>query len=221
MNFEAVVFDLDGTLLDSLEDIATAANCVLAELGKPTYPIADYRFLVGDGVSVLFQRALPETEANEALRTECMAKFQLAYSERWHNRSKPYDGIEAMLDALVSAAVPLCVLSNKPDAFTKKCVGHFFPKVQFHTVLGHSERFPRKPDPSSAIWITEQLGVSASRIAYVGDTNTDMKTAVGAGFFAIGVSWGFRPERELIEYGARVVYHDAAELTRGLLSGHA
>lgn len=221
MNFEAVVFDLDGTLLDSLEDIATAANCVLSELGKPTYPIADYRYLVGDGVSVLFQRALPETQDDSSLREACMTKFQEAYSATWHNRSKPYDGIEKLLDALVSAELPLCVLSNKPDAFTKKCVAHFFPNVRFHTVLGHSDRFPRKPDPASALWITQQLGVSASRIAYVGDTNTDMKTAVGAGFFAIGVSWGFRPESELVEHGARVVYHDAAELTRGLLSDHA
>ena len=179
--FDLAIFDLDGTLLDSLEDIAQAANHVLTEIGLDARPIADFRTLVGDGV-----------------------------------RSKPYKGIDELLNSLESAGVALAVLSNKPDSFTQKCVSHFFPETRFRTVLGHSTRFPRKPDPASALWIAESSGVSSDRIAYVGDTNTDMKTAVSAGFFAMGVAWGFRTERELIESGAAAVYSTPSELLEAI-----
>jgi phosphoglycolate phosphatase len=212
MKFDAVIFDLDGTLLDSLDDIGTAANRVLADLGKPTYPLADYRFLVGDGVSVLFQRALPECEADPDLKSECMKRFEACYLEEWNKRSKPYDGILELLNSLGRTSIKLGILSNKPDAFTKLCAKFFFPKVAFDLVVGHSERFPRKPDPSSGRWMAEQWGLDASRIAYVGDTNTDMKTAVGAGFYAIGVPWGFRPISELRENGANEVVNSPQQL---------
>ena len=217
MLFEAVIFDLDGTLLDSLEDIATAANRVLEEMGKPTYPWQDYNQLVGDGVAMLFQRALPECEARPELKLECMERFDAEYSKCWSIRSKAYEGIDTLLDSLTERELSLSILSNKPEPFTKKCVSYFFPKTQFIHVLGHSERFPRKPDPTSAKWIAAQLGVPNDRIAYVGDTNTDMKTAVGAGLCAIGVTWGFRPESELRAFGAQVICNDVGELANCLL----
>jgi len=181
-SFDGVIFDLDGTLLDSIQDIAEAANRVLHSLGSPTYLVSDYRYLVGDGVSMLFQRALPSCANNDELRTECMQRFEAEYSNCWKNHSKPYDGIA------------------------------------FDMVVGHSDRFPRKPDPASALWMAETLQLHPDRIAYVGDTNTDMKTAANAGFFAIGVAWGFRPETELREYGARVVAHAPSDLKEILLS---
>ena len=214
--FDLAIFDLDGTLLDSLEDIAQAANHVLTEIGLDARPIADFRTLVGDGVRILFQRALPETIENEALGTRCIDLFERFYEGTWHNRSKPYKGIDELLNSLESAGVALAVLSNKPDSFTQKCVSHFFPETRFRTVLGHSTRFPRKPDPASALSIAESSGVSSDRIAYVGDTNTDMKTAVSAGFFAMGVAWGFRTERELIESGAAAVYSTPSELLEAI-----
>jgi phosphoglycolate phosphatase len=217
MTTEAVIFDLDGTLLDSLADIADAANQVLSDLGKPTYPIDAYRYLVGDGVAMLFERALPECETRPELRSDCMRRFETEYSKRWNNRSKPYDGIESMLKTLASRSVTLTVLSNKPDAFTKQCTSHFFADVPFSYVVGHSERFPRKPDPSSALWISQQLQLSNDRIVYVGDTNTDMKTAVGAGLYAIGVTWGFRPASELIAHGANTICETVSELERCIL----
>ncbi len=218
MLYDAVIFDLDGTLLDSLEDIAVAANNVLTEMGKPTYPIEEYRYLVGDGVGMLFQRALPECEENPSLKAECMNRFEHAYSQQWNNRSKPYAGIVEMLDALMARSMSISVLSNKPERFTKECVAHFFGGIPFAHVLGHSERFPRKPDPSSARWLAEQLGIANDRIAYVGDTNTDMKTAVGASFCAIGVTWGFRPESELVAFGAQHICHTVQQLADHLLS---
>ena len=212
MQFDGVIFDLDGTLLNSIEDIGTAANNVLEELEKPIHPISDYQYLVGDGVTVLFQRALPETLENQSLMARCVELFEAAYSLEWNKRSKPYNGIDRLLDSLLEARVRIGVLSNKPEAFTKKCSSHFFPNVPFDLVVGHSTKFPRKPDPSSARWMAEQWNIDSSRIAYVGDTNTDMKTAVGAGFFAIGVTWGFRPESELREHGAQQLVHSAQEL---------
>ena len=217
MTFDAVIFDLDGTLLDSLADIAEAANQVFKDLGKEPHPVEDYKYLVGDGVAMLFQRALPECESNPELKKECMDRFDLEYAKCWKNRSKPYDGIEMLLKNLASRSVTVAILSNKPEPFTKKCVEHFFGETQFAYILGHSERFPRKPDPSSASWLALQLGVANDRIAYVGDTNTDMKTAVGAGLYAIGVTWGFRTESELIAHGADRICQTVLQLQNCLL----
>ena len=217
VKFDAVIFDLDGTLLDSLEDIASAANQVLADLGRRTYPVAEYKELVGDGLGMLFERALPDCAGLPDLKADCMRRFEEAYSECWNNRSKPYDGILGLLETLRDRTVTLSVLSNKADAFTKRCVEYFFPGVRFEHVLGQTERFPRKPDPASVRWLVTQLGVDVGRIAYVGDTNTDMKTALGGGLKAIGVTWGFRPESELLAAGAMHICHDVRQLTECLL----
>jgi len=217
MSFDAVIFDLDGTLLDSLEDIAAAANRVLGELGKPTYPVSDYKQLVGDGLAMLFQRALPESEGNPELKADCMRRFELAYAECWNNQSKPYDGIVDLLKNLNRRSVSLSILSNKADEFTKRCVQHFFENISFANVLGQTDRFPRKPDPASGKWLISQLGGDIDRIAYVGDTNTDMKTALGCGLHAIGVTWGFRPESELLAAGAMQICSDVGQLTDCLL----
>ena len=217
MKFDAVIFDLDGTLLDSLEDIASAANLVLSELKKPTYPVAKYKDLVGDGLAMLFQRALPECESQPELKADCMRRFESAYADCWNNQSKPYDGILDLLRILTERSVSLSVLSNKSEAFTKRCVQHFFSNIHFEHVLGQTERFPRKPDPSSAIWLAEQLAGDIDRIAYVGDTNTDMKTALGSGLYAIGVTWGFRPESELLAAGAKQICFNVGQLADCLL----
>jgi len=217
MKFDAVIFDLDGTLIDSLEDIADAANRVLADLNRPKYPISEYKHLVGDGLGMLFQRALPECENQPELKADCMHRFETAYSECWNNRSKPYDGIVDLLKILSERSMALAVLSNKSDAFTKRCVEYFFAEVAFAHVLGQTDRFPRKPDPTSAKWLATQLATDTDRIAYVGDTNTDMKTALGCGLHAIGVTWGFRPESELIAAGAQCICNSVRQLSDHLL----
>lgn len=146
-----------------------------------------------------------------------MDLFETAYSQCWHNRSRPYDGIEDLLKKLAQQDIRLAVLSNKADAFTKRCIEHFFGNVVFFSVLGQTDRFPRKPDPSSAKWLASHLAIDINRIAYVGDTNTDMKTALGAGLFAIGVTWGFRSERELLAAGAKQICNEVGQLSDLLL----
>ncbi|MFN7731091.1 MAG: HAD family hydrolase [Pirellula sp.] len=215
--YRAAIFDLDGTLLDSLHDIANAANAALAAIGCPTHPIDDYRTLVGDGVRMLFQRASTECRENPEVLERCIQVYADAYAATWNRESQPYPGIVDMLTRLKRAGLRLAVLSNKPDAFTQQCVAHFFPEAQFEFVLGHSERFPRKPDPSSATYLVHCLGVEARSVAYVGDTNTDMQTAVGAKLSPIGVLWGFRSREELVESGARDLVATAEELAELLL----
>lgn len=216
--FDAVIFDLDGTLIDSLADIAHAANAVLVENHRDPLPVDQYRSLVGDGVGVLMERIIPDTSRDERLHASCAASFAKHYETHWNKCSKPYEGIPELLNSLVAAGIPMAVLSNKPEAFTERCVAHFFPTVRFSVVVGHSERFPKKPDPASALWIARTMAIDADRIAYAGDTNTDMKTAVAAGFFAMGVAWGFRTREELLESGARAVYDHPTDLLEGLLS---
>jgi phosphoglycolate phosphatase len=215
--FEAVIFDLDGTLLDSLTDIANAANEVLVANHRAPLPVERYRTFVGDGVATLMERLIPETSEDASLRAACAASFAVNYEQQWNKTSKPYEGITELLNSLAFRGMNMAVLSNKPDSFTHRCVSHFFPTIRFVLVVGHSDRFPKKPDPTSSLWIARSLGIAADRIAYVGDTNTDMKTAVSAGFFAMGVAWGFRSRDELYRSGARVVYDHPRELLDGLL----
>lgn len=218
--FDGVIFDLDGTLIDSLEDIAHAANATLRQLGKPVCTLESFKTHVGDGVSVLFQRALPETKHNSELLAECMAIYQGHYDASWDLCTKPYPGILQTLHQAIDQGLALAVLSNKPDHFTKRCVDRFLPGVPFAHVLGHSEHFPRKPDPTSAKWIASKLSSDPARIAYVGDTNTDMQTATSASLFAIGVSWGFRSVEEIQAAGAKIVCYSAEELTQVLLQSN-
>ncbi len=218
LNYRAIIFDLDGTLLDTLTDIAMAANDVLQSLGETAHPIADYRFMVGDGVLVLFQRALPATREDHDLLQECVHLFEKFYAIRWKETSAPYPEIPELLDWLTEENVPMTVLSNKPHPFTCQCVEELLPKWSFQVVLGQRPEIPRKPDPAGVYELLGRLGslhdstFEASEVLYVGDTNTDMQTAVASGCFPIGVTWGFRPEMELRQAGASTIIHHPIEL---------
>lgn len=214
-----VIFDLDGTLFDSLLDIAHAANSALRERGFPEHPTESYRTFVGDGVHVLFERALagcrPETgEIATAEIAACAAAFARAYAQTWRSETKIYPGIPQLLDQLQAATVPIAVLSNKPDPFVRQCVGHFFPKVPFAEVAGQKPEVPRKPDPAGALAIAARLGVAAGEMAFVGDSSVDVLTARHAGMWAIGCSWGFRPAQELWDHGAHHVVDHPRDLVR-------
>jgi phosphoglycolate phosphatase len=167
---------------------------------------------VGDGVAVLFQRAIPEAVADSDLLAMAMERFQEMYAEEWHKRSKPYDGIDDLLFWLQQQPMSMSILSNKPDQFTKLCTAHFLSKFQFARIDGQRAGIPRKPDPAGVHLIASELNVSPEDIAYVGDTNTDMETAVSAGCFAIGVSWGFRSVEELKQSGAAVIVDHPSQL---------
>ncbi len=214
-SFKAVLFDLDGTLLDTLEDLGDSMNAVLASRGYPTHPLAEYRYFVGDGVEMLVRRAVPESAGgNQPIIRACMAEMRDEYSKRWQNKSKPYPGIPELLDWLTGRDVLLTILSNKPDAFVHEIARHFFGKWRFAAAQGALPDVPRKPDPSAALAISRIVGAPPASFLYLGDTNTDMQTANAAGMFPVGALWGFRPEAELREAGARFLAAAPQDLLR-------
>ncbi len=199
----AVIFDLDGTLLDTLQDIADSVNRVLRQRGLPGHELSAYKTFVGDGAEALIRRALPETERSEKAISTCLAAYLKDYGANWDHKTKPYEGVPQMLDALNGAGMKMAVLSNKPHVFTEKCVQRFLPAWLFIKVIGLSSRFPKKPDPAGALAIADCMKENPNRILYLGDTATDMKTAIAANMFPVGAGWGFRPASELLENGCR------------------
>lgn len=205
MKFQAAVFDLDGTLLNSLEDLADCMNLALTSQGFPAHPVAAYKFFVGDGMDILAQRVLPTAAANEERINECVRRMRANYETRWKSKSRPYDGIPELLDGLTARGVKLTVLSNKPDDFTKLIVRELFGQWNWAVVFGSRTGIPKKPDPTGALEVAKELGLSPEQALYFGDTNTDMKTARGAKMYAVGCTWGFRPASELTEAGAQTL----------------
>ena len=203
---QAILFDLDGTLLDTLADIAGAANAALAREALPTHPPTAYRQFIGDGVAMLFRRALPSDQDHDDARIErCVAQFHATYATTWNATTQPYPGIAGLLDALTARGLPLAILSNKPHEFTQLCAGEFLSGWSWRAVVGQRDGIPRKPDPTSALAIARNLGVDPAAVLYVGDSSVDMRTAHAAGMPAIGVSWGFRSVVELRETGASAI----------------
>jgi phosphoglycolate phosphatase len=211
-NIRAVLFDLDGTLLDTLEDIGRSANQVLEALGFPAHPIDAYREFIGEGVATLFQRALPPGSDEPDLVASCVERFRDIYGRGWNIATRPYPEIPELLDALSRRSLGLAVLSNKPDVFTRQCVSEYLARWPFGVVFGQREGVPRKPDPAGAFEVADRLGVSPAEIAYLGDSSIDMNTARRAGMLAIGASWGFRSEEELRSSGAAEVIARPFEL---------
>ncbi len=214
MPFKAIIFDLDGTLLDTLEDLASAANRVLEKNGFPTHDMNAYRYMVGDGAVVLMRRALPEDRRSDVTIHDCVQAFRAEYEREWKIKTRPYEGVAEMLNALAAHDVKMAVLSNKPDDFTKRCVSEYFPQWTFDLVLGQRDSVPLKPDPSGALEISRFLNISSSQFVYLGDTAIDMKTAVSAGMYPVGALWGFRSGQELLENGARLLIKRPTELLR-------
>jgi phosphoglycolate phosphatase len=220
MPFRAIIFDLDGTLLDTLDDIANAANRVLAARGFPTHPNANYRTFIGEGVVKLMVRALPETHQDDATVQACVGAYVQEYERTWNALTKPYPGVPEMLDALVVRRLKLAVLSNKPDRFTQRCVDELLAMWAFAVVLGASDQFPRKPDPASAFEISKRLGVAPAECLYVGDSGVDMQTARAAHMRAVGALWGFRGQEELLRDGAQILIKNPGEVLDLLNSDH-
>jgi phosphoglycolate phosphatase len=216
MPYNAILFDLDGTLLDTLEDLADSMNAALARMGAPAHPVAGYKRFVGDGVIELCRRTLPADRRDEATIQAAAQAMRAEYSGRWDRKTRPYDGIPELLDELTARRVAMAVLSNKPDDFTKLCVKKLLPRWRFDAVRGLDPGGTKKPDPAGALAIARQLGVAPAGVLYLGDTDTDMRTAVAAGMFPVGARWGFRPAEELLANGAKVLIARPEELL-GLL----
>jgi phosphoglycolate phosphatase len=214
VRFQAVIFDLDGTLADSLRDLGEAMNRALADAGKPTHPLEAYRHFVGEGVDVMVARAAAPEVRPEVLRG-IIDGYRRHYGLIDHAHTQPYEGIPALLDALTAAKVPMAVLSNKRDDFTKLLVKQRFGSWRFAEVRGEREGVPRKPDPTAAFEVALALNVLPANICFVGDTAIDMKTAVNAGMQRVGCSWGFRDRAELLGAGAQRVIAHPMELLAG------
>ncbi len=208
MAVRAFLFDLDGTLVDTLADIAGAMNHTLARHGHPVHPLDAYREFIGEGVEHLVSRALPAAAQGEL--PAILADYRAYYLQHLFDASAPYDGVPALLAALKAHGVPLAVLSNKNDVATVRLVEGLFPGV-FQLVRGERPGTPKKPDPTAALELARALGVAPGECAFVGDTAVDMRTAVNAGMLPVGVSWGLRPG-ELTASGAQHVIVHPREL---------
>jgi len=214
MSFHAVLFDLDGTLLDTLDDLADSTNLALRRLGLPEQPVEAYKQFIGDGIDNLVRRAVPASRRDSATLAECVNLTREHYAARWAEKTRPYDGIPALLDALTTRGIRMAVFSNKPDEFTQLCVARLLAGWRFAVVLGAGPTLPKKPDPAGARLIAERLQLEPAEIVYVGDTATDMQTAVAAGMFPAGALWGFRTAEELLAHGARMLIQQPLDLLR-------
>ena len=216
MRFHAVLFDLDGTLLDTLEDLADSTNAALRAQGFPEHPLAAYRYFIGDGVEALVRRALPPGHLDPATLARSAELMRGEYSARWADKTRPYPAVPELLDALTARGLPMAVLSNKPDDFTRLCVARLLPRWRFEVVLGAGVGLPKKPDPAAARHVAAQLHLPVAEIVYLGDTTTDMQPAVAAGMYPGGALWGFRTASELTASGAQVLLQRPTDLL-GLL----
>ena len=212
MTVTTVVFDLDGTLLDTIEDIAVAVNQVLREWEMPVHPVDHYRQSIGDGIHLLIRRCLPEGERAPQIIQKGVDRYREIYQEHWDDRTKPFDGILTMLKATSAEGFKLGVLSNKLHAFTERCVTHYFSEISFHCIMGMHEAIRPKPDPAGALKLLKLLDSTPERTVYVGDSGVDMQTANATGMFAVGVLWGYRSQAELERNGANVLVSHPKEL---------
>jgi phosphoglycolate phosphatase len=211
--FSAVLFDADGTLLDSLQDLADSMNDTLAHHGFPSHEIDKYKYFVGDGMENLVIRSLPDAaRADSDMVRQCLEMMRDNYGRNWKNKTRPYPGVPRLLDELSRQNIKMAILSNKPDNFMQQVVVELLPSWRFEIVMGERPPIPRKPDPTSARLISDMLGISPDRFLYLGDTATDMLTAKGAGMFGVGALWGFRTAEELLSSGARKLISDPRDL---------
>jgi phosphoglycolate phosphatase len=212
VQFDAAIFDLDGTLADTLEDLADATNRLLVAEHLPTHDYAWYRLAIGNGVRQLITAAIPAEKRSEETISDYVGRMMADYDQHCLVHTRLYDGIAETLASLRAAAVRLAANSNKPDGPTRRIVEALIAPGTFEVVMGARPDIPLKPDPAAALLISARFGVAPSRMAYIGDSRVDMLTATAAGMIAIGVSWGFRDRAEMIENGAAAVIDQPREL---------
>lgn len=211
MRIQGLIFDLDGTLLNTLDDIADSWNTVLEKRGYPTHPVSSYRYFVGEGAENLAHKVIPETIHDEKIIEACLSDWKNIYSSHWNVKTTLYDGIASTLQVLKSKDLSLSVLSNKYHEMTKKMVEYFFGKSIFNCILGAGQ-FAKKPDPQAAEFIARNQSISPEHFLFLGDSGIDMQTASAAGMHAAGVLWGFRDEKELLKNGANYLLKEPADL---------
>lgn len=214
MKYKGIIFDLDGTLVNSIEDLSDSMNSVLQRNNFPTHDINSYKQFVGNGMKNLVRRALPEGHKDEATVTKCFDMMTEIYGKNCTAKSEPYDGICDLLNELTSRDIKLTILSNKTDALTKVVVKKLFSSWHFEFVAGLTDEALKKPNPQGALQICHDLGFTPSEMLYLGDSGTDMQTANNAGMYAIGALWGYRTEKELLDNGAKQLLKHPLELVQ-------
>ena len=219
MKKKAIIFDLDGTLVDSIQDIAIAMNQVLNKLGFEKHPEDDYQNFVGDGALMLVQNAMPTNTTENSIK-EALSLFKKIYGDGIHQHSKVYNGIYAMLDIICKSDFIITVLSNKPHKFTLEFIKYFFKDYPFIQIHGQKQDIPKKPDPIGALNIAKALNLDPKEIIFVGDTPTDIKTAKSANMQSIGVSWGYRSVEELVSADADYIAKNPQHLGELLLENN-
>lgn len=212
VTFRALISDLDGTLLDTLQDLADSVNAALGRLGLPGHDLEAYKYFVGDGRQMMALRALPENRRDEETLAQLSELITEEFASGWTSKTRPYDGIPELLDALTARGIRLAVLSNKPHEYTFPMVADLLSRWSFEVVAGESPEFPKKPDPTGARRILAHMNIKAEECLYIGDSGVDMQTARAAGLFPIGVLWGFRTADELLENGAKVLVEKPADI---------
>ena len=216
--FQCCIFDLDGTLINSLEDLADACNWVLRENGLPTHPVDAYRRFVGDGAYKLAERMLPESMRDQQTAARYKALFDQRYNGHYLDKTRPYPGILELLAHLKKKGVQLAVLSNKPNQFVQKICAEAFGEGFFAAVWGQRDGAAKKPAPDGVLAILNELKAAPEEALLIGDSNVDIQTAKTAGVASAGVSWGFRGRQELAEAGADFIADDAGQLETYILS---
>ena len=212
MKYRAVLFDLDGTLLNTLQDIADSVNKGLAYLGFPQHRTETYKGLIGEGRDVLVLRALPENHRDNDMGQKLLTNVNAEYAIHWADHTRPYPGIPELLDALITNGIKIAVLSNKADDLTNICVTRLLSRWGFALIAGSKPSVPNKPDPTAALQIAKQLDIRPSQFLYLGDSGIDMKTANSAGMYPVGALWGFRSAKELLAAGAKTLIAYPEEL---------
>ena len=218
MTPELVIFDLDGTLLDTIEDLANSVNYALQSYNFPTHPIEAYRYFIGNGVNKLLERALPKDKQTADFVSMLKVEFIKHYFAHTDTFTKPYQGILELLDSIQQKEIKLAVASNKVHTATVQLVEKFFPGISFTAVFGQRDGYPVKPNPGILDEIIEIAGVEKTKVLYVGDSGVDVATAYNAKVAFVGVLWGFRPQKELEEVGATRFVETAEELFKLIYS---
>jgi phosphoglycolate phosphatase len=214
--YQAVLFDLDGTLLDTLQDIADSANRVLARMGLPGHGVKDYKYFVGSGMQNLARQVLPENLREQAQVAKLALLIEEEYSRHWMDHTRPYPGIPELLEALSISGIRMAVLSNKPQKAAEHTMATFLSRWHFEIIAGAQAGVPLKPDPTAALQIAGQLGLDSHQFLYLGDSAVDMKTAAAAEMWPIGALWGFRTAEELLSGGAKAVIEQPSHLLQFL-----
>ncbi len=218
MKFKAVIFDLDGTLLNSLQDLADATNRMLRSFGYPEHDLEAYKYFVGSGIEALVKRALPRQRRQDAHLQHCVQLMKAEYARCWTRKTHLYPGIAQLLDELEAGGFALSILSNKADAATRQIAAALLDRWNFRVIAGARQGVAKKPDPTAALAIADEIGVSPQQSIFMGDTAIDMQTARAGGMYGIGVLWGFRPAEELIAGGCRMLLATPTDLLPWLVN---